>query len=125
MYDRPIQHEDVLEFLAHGFRPHIARALGWLDSHRSLIIRYEDLHFTPVESLKSLTDQISPVSTDRIEMALDACRADRVRQQDEKMAWHVRSARVGDSREKLGDVHLAIFRERHADLIQQLGYPVR
>ncbi len=125
MYDRPIQHEDVLEFLTYGYRPHIARALGWLESHRSLIIRYEDLHYTPVDSLKILTDQISPVSTARIEMALEACRADRVRQQDEKMAWHVRSARVGDSREKLSDVHLSVFRERHADLIQQLGYPVR
>jgi hypothetical protein len=125
MYDRPIQHEDVLEFLAHGFQPHIARALGWLRSRRSLIIRYEDLHFSPVDSLKALTDQISPVSTDRIEMAIETCRADRVRKQDEKMAWHVRSARVGDSREKLSDVHLAVFRERHANLIQQLGYQVR
>jgi hypothetical protein len=48
-----------------------------------------------------------------------------VRQQDEKMAWHVRAAKVGDSREKLGEAHLTVFRERHADAIRSLGYEVR
>ena len=41
------------------------------------------------------------------------------------MAWHVRTAKVGDSVEKLTEAQLAIFRERHADLIRSLGYEVR
>jgi hypothetical protein len=38
---------------------------------------------------------------------------------------HVRTAKVGDSREKLNDEHLAIFRDKYADMIRTLGYEVR
>jgi hypothetical protein len=41
------------------------------------------------------------------------------------MSQHVRTAKVGDSRGKLGEVHLQIFRDRHADLLSSLGYEVR
>jgi hypothetical protein len=34
-------------------------------------------------------------------------------------------ARVGDSRDKLNEKHLAIFRDRYADIISSLGYEVR
>lgn len=125
MFGKPLDHEDVLGFLADGFGPHIARANGWLHSGRAIPIRYEELHTSPVAALQRVTDQIEPVPVSRIEAALESCRAERVRQQDEKMAWHVRAARVGDSREKLGAAHLAIFRERHGDLIRKLGYDVR
>jgi hypothetical protein len=125
MYGKPLDHPDVLAFLADSFGQHIARANGWLHSGRAIPIRYEDLHRDPVAALRHLTNQIEPVSDERIAAAIEACRADRVRQQDEKIAWHVRAAKVGDSREKLGPAHLAIFRERHGDLIRSLGYEVR
>jgi hypothetical protein len=125
MYGKPLDHEDVLAFLADGFGQHIARASGWLHSGRVIPVRYEDLHRDPVNALKRVTDQIEPVSDERIAAAFEACRAERVRQQDEKMAWHVRSAKVGDSRDKLGQSHLDIFREHHGDLIRSLGYDVR
>ena len=38
---------------------------------------------------------------------------------------HVRAAKVGDSREKLTEEHLAVFREKYADMIHALGYEVR
>jgi hypothetical protein len=125
MYGKPLDHEDVLAFLADGFGQHIARANGWLHSGRVITVRYEELHTDPIAALRRVTDQIEPVSTERIAAAFEACRADTVRQQDEKMAWHVRAAKVGDSREKLGAAHLAIFREQHGDLIRALGYEVR
>jgi Sulfotransferase domain len=125
MYGKPLDHEDVLAFLADGFGPHIARASGWLHSGRVISIRYEELHHDPVGALKRVTDQIEPIDVARIEGAINACRAERVRQQDEKMAWHVRAAKVGDSRDKLGPAHIDIFRERHGDLIRSLGYEVR
>jgi hypothetical protein len=37
----------------------------------------------------------------------------------------VRAAKVGDSREKLNEEHLAVFREKYADMIRALGYEVR
>ena len=36
-----------------------------------------------------------------------------------------RAAKVGDSREKLGEPHLRIFREQYGDLVTSLGYEVR
>jgi hypothetical protein len=125
MSGKPLDHPDVLAFLADGFGQHIARADGWLHSGRAIPIRYEALHRDPVAALGRLTGQIEAVSDERIAVAIEACRADRVRQQDEKMAWHVRAAKVGDSREKLGPEHLTIFRERHGNLIRSLGYEVR
>ncbi|MCA9877286.1 MAG: sulfotransferase domain-containing protein [Thermomicrobiales bacterium] len=125
MYGKAIDHDDVLGFLANSFGGHINRALGWRHSGRAIPIRYEELHENPVGSLLRVTSEISPVSEATIARALEVCRADRVRQQDEKMAWHVRAARVGDSRGKLTEAHLAIFREQHGDLIRELGYEVR
>jgi hypothetical protein len=125
MYGKPLDHEDVLAFLAGAFGSHIARAEGWLHSGRAITVRYEELHSDPVSALQRVTDQIEPATVAHIETAIDACRAEKVRQQDEKMAWHVRAAKVGDSRDKLGAAHLAIFRDVHGDLIRSLGYEVR
>lgn len=125
LYGRAIDDPEVLDFLKNSFGGHINRAIGWQESGRALPIRYEELHRDPVESLTRLTDAISPVSEAVIRQALESCRADRVRQQDEKMAWHVRAARVGDSRSKLTEEHLRIFREAHGDQIARLGYEVR
>ncbi len=125
MYGRPIDHPDVLHFLSNAFGAQIQRAIGWQESGRAIPIRYEELHQDPLAALTRVTAAIEPVSEDAIQRALEVCRADRVRQQDEKMAWHVRSAKVGDSRSKLTEAHLTIFREEHGDLIRQLGYDVR
>jgi hypothetical protein len=125
MFGKPIDHADVIAFLEDNFGQHIARANGWWHSERAIPIRYEELHSDPVVALMRVTDAIEPVDVARISAAIESCRAERVRQQNEKMAWHVRSAKVGDSRDKLGDVHLAIFRDRHGDLIRSLGYEVR
>jgi hypothetical protein len=125
LYGKPLDHEDVLDYLAERFGQQIAKANGWLHGGRAIPIRYEELHADPIGALKRLTDQIQPVPVDRIASAVEECRADRVRQQDEKMAWHVRTAKVGDSRERLDEAHLSLFRERHGDLIRSLGYTVR
>jgi hypothetical protein len=42
-----------------------------------------------------------------------------------RMSQHVRTAKVGDSRDKLGELHLKIFREKYGDLLTSLGYDVR
>lgn len=125
LYGKPLDHQDVLEFLADRFGQQIAKANDWLHGGRAGPIRYEELHTDPIGALKRLTDQIQPVTIDSITSAIEACRADRVRQQGEKMAWHVRTAKVGDSQGRLSESHLSIFRERHGDLVRSLGYSVR
>jgi len=88
-------------------------------------VRYEDLHQQPVAALTHLTAQIEAVEQGRIETAIATCRAENMRQISAMMSWNVRAATVGDSRERLTEAHLAIFRERYADLIRSLGYEVR
>ena len=122
---KPLDHEDVLTFLADAFGRNLARAEGWLHSGRAIPVRYEELHSDPIAALCHVTDLIDPMSADRLAAAIAACQADEMRRQDEKMQWHVRAARVGDSRDKLSPAHLEIFRTRHADAIRSLGYTVR
>jgi hypothetical protein len=128
MVGKPLDDPAVLDFLADrkGFGSHLTDANGWLHSGRAIIARYEDLHHSPVEALTRVTEQITPVERGRIEAAIEGCRAENMRQdRSRKKAWNVRAAKVGDSRERLTEAHLAIFRERYPDLIRSLGYEVR
>ena len=48
-----------------------------------------------------------------------------MRKMGRERSKHVRAAKVGDSREKLNAEHLAVFRDKYADMIVALGYDVR
>ena len=122
---KELDHPDVLAFLAGEFEVNLMRAEGWLRSGRSIMLRYEGLRSDPVAALTRATDAIAPVDSQRIEDAIEACRAENMRQRGRQSQWHVSAAQVGEVREGLGEAHLAIFRERYADLIRALGYEVR
>ncbi len=127
MVGKPLDDPEVLAFLAdpNGFGGHPRMAHAWLHSGRAIAVRYEDLHHDPVAALTCVTEQIAAVDRERIEHAIEACRAENMRQWEETKPWTVRVAKVGDSKERLRDEHLMIFRERYADLIRSLGYDVR
>jgi hypothetical protein len=122
---KPLDHPDAVRFVADEFGANIASANGWLHSGRAVVVRYEDLHTDPLAALARVTDAIEPAAPGRIAAAVETCRAENMRQQSAKMQWHVRSAKVGDSRQKLGEAHLAAFRTHHAAAIRSLGYEVR
>jgi hypothetical protein len=122
---KPLDHPDVLAYLRKSYGVNLDRALAWLQSGRAIPVRYEALHADPAAALTAVTDQIAPVPPARIAAAIDACTPDKMRQMDPKLVWHVRSAKVGDSRERLSEPHYAIFRERYANQIRALGYTVR
>jgi len=128
MVGKHLDDPEVLAYLADstkGFGHHIASTHAWLHSGRAIVVRYEELHHQPVAALTRVTEQIVPVERGRIEAAIEACHAENMRQKSAVMAWKVRAARVGDSRQHLTEAHLAIFRDRYADLIHALGYEVR
>jgi Sulfotransferase domain len=127
MVGRPLDDPEVLAFLAdpQGFGSHLTTAERWLHSGRALVVRYEELHDDPLAALTRLTEAIAPVDRTRIETAVEVCRAENMRQRAELHPWRVRTARIGDSKERLGQAHLAIFREHYADVIASLGYEVR
>lgn len=123
--DKPLDHPDVVAFLAEGYGQYVAQANEWLHSGRAEVVRYEDLHRDPIATLRRVTDRIEPVAEERITRAVEACRAENMRQKSAKFARHVRSATVGDSAQHLTAAHLAVFRDRYGDLVRSLGYPVR
>ena len=125
MVGKAIDDPLILEFLADGYGQQIQRAHEWVNSGRAIVVRYEDLHRDPVEALTRVTDQIEPVDTARIERAVEACSVDNMRKMSKRMSQHVRAAKVGDSRDTLGEPHLKIFREKYSDLLTSLGYEVR
>ena len=125
MIGKPIDDPLILDYLADGFGQLIQRADEWVHSGRAVVVRYEDLHNEPVEALTRVTNQIEPVDTARIEQAIEACSADNMRKMSKRMSQHVRAAKVGDSRDKLSEPHLKIFREKYGDLLSSLGYEVR
>jgi hypothetical protein len=117
---------DVIAFLrAGGYRNNLEKARDWARSGRAVVLRYEDLSHEPLEALRRATEAIAPVADDTLEAAIAYCRADRMRERSKGGSKHVRAATVGDSREKLTAAHLDAFREVYADLIAELGYPVR
>jgi hypothetical protein len=127
MVGKPLDDPEVLAFLAdaRGFGSHLDTANDWLHSGRAVVVRYEALHSDPVAELTRATNAIAPVDRAQIEAAIEACSADNMRQRSEAKAWNIRVAKVGDSRQRLEETHLAIFRERYADKIRSLGYEVR
>jgi hypothetical protein len=122
---RPLNDPVVLDYIAETFGSNIAHANGWLHSGRAIVVRYEGLHTDPVGELTRVTDQLQPVDPARIEMAIEACQAENMRQMKQKFSWQVRAATVGDSRQQLDESALAVFREHHHDTIRSLGYDVR
>jgi hypothetical protein len=122
---KPLDHPDVLAFLATEFEVSMMRAEGWLRGRRTVMVRYEELRRDPMAELTRATDAIAPVDPRRIEQAIEACRAENMRQRGRQSKWHVSAAQVGEVREGLGEEHLAIFRERYADRIRALDYEVR
>jgi hypothetical protein len=125
MVGKPIDDPLILEYLADGYGQQIQRAHEWVHSGRAIVVRYEDLHRDPIAALTHVTNQIEPVDTARIEKAVEACSVDNMRKMSKRMSQHVRAAKVGDSRDKLGEPHLKIFREKYSDLLTSLGYEVR
>ena len=89
------------------------------------MVRYEDLHRDTAAEVARIASVIRPVDRAAIEQAVSARGVEEMRRMSGNMSKHVRTATVGASRQRLTPVHLAIFRERHGDLIQRLGYDAR
>jgi hypothetical protein len=116
----------IVEFLRRGgYANNLQKARDWARSGRAVVLRYEDLSRDPFAALQHATAQIAAVDDDRLQIAIDYCRADRMRQRTKGGNKHVRAATVGDSVQQLSLEHLDAFREAYADIITELGYPVR
>jgi hypothetical protein len=123
---KPLDDPAIVEFLRRGgYANNLQKARDWVSSDRAVVLRYEDLSRDPLAALQRATAQIAPLHDDRLQTAIDYCRADRMRQRTKGGSKHVRMATVGDSVRQLSPDHLDAFREAYADIITELGYEVR
>jgi hypothetical protein len=89
-----------------------------------VVVRYEGLVDDPISELLRATNQIQPVSEERIRQAIENCQADTFLSTRKGLQRRIRVATSGDWRNHLSATHLEIFRDRHSDRIQALGYEV-
>lgn len=123
---KPLDAPEVIDFLRRGgYRNNLQKACDWATSGDAVVLRYEDLITDPLATLRRASAEIAPIDDERLEVAIDYCRADRMRERTKGGKHHVRSATVGDSKRQLNAAHFEAFREAYADLIEGLGYPVR
>ncbi len=123
---KPLDDPAVIAFLRNGgYRNNLEKARDWAASGRAVVLRYENLSRDPLAELRCATEKIAPITVDRLESAIDYCRADRMRQRTKGGSKHVRTATVGDSVRQLAPAHLEAFRDAYADIVEELGYPVR
>ncbi len=117
---------EVIAFLRNGgYRNNLETARDWARSGDAVVLRYEDLSRDPLGTLRAATAELGPVSDEQLGIAIEYCTADRMRERSKGGRSHVRSATVGDSRKKLNSEHFDAFRDAYADVIADLGYPVR
>lgn len=123
---KPLDAPEVIDFLRRGgYRNNLQKARDWATSGDAVVLRYEDLIADPLATLRRASAEIAPVANERLEVAIDYCRADRMRERTKGGRNHVRTATVGDSKRQLNATHFDAFREAYADLIEDLGYQVR
>jgi hypothetical protein len=127
MQGKDIGHPDVLDFIRRvegGFGIHIKLAYRWLEDGRSVLLRYEDLKKDTFRTVKTVTDRVKDVGDEKINAAIEATSAQKMRQKSNILNRHIRKASVGDWRNHLTEAHLSVFRTYHGDMIESLGYDV-
>lgn len=120
-----IEDPAAIDYLDQALGPYLARASEWIESGRSVVLRYEELHRDPLAELTRATNQIQPLPVHRIEAAIAACQADAVRSAQVGLRKRIRTATVGDWRNHLSEAHLARFRASHGEQIKAIGYEVQ
>ena len=122
---KPIDDEEVFDYLKRGekgFGRQVNLAVAWVDSGRSIQVRYEDLVADTDAALKQVTDRIAPVSLRRIQRAVQLNRAAKMRKKSNTLTRHIRKATSGDWRNHLTPAHLEAINSVHGSQIERLGY---
>jgi hypothetical protein len=116
--------ESVATYVRDRFWNDLLVSLSWLRTGVSQRVRYEDLWRDSVATLQALTAPIAPVSTDAIELAVEQCQIDLVRQLPGIDRTFFRQGRVGDWRTAVPASIVALLRdhEPYPTLFAALGY---
>ena len=102
-------------------------SIGWIRSGRSSVVRYEDLRVEPLQTLSTLAESIAPVSSDRVEKAIEACDIKILRDNYAIDSRFFRRALIGEWRSALPAEVLRRFAEEEPfrSQLSFLGYEVK
>jgi hypothetical protein len=115
----------TIEYIKKHFPNELHNMIRWMQSGRSIIVRYEDLWRDPVATLSQVTEEIQPVSGDRLEAAIDLCDIRMLRKlRDDPEGRFFRKGGPGSWRNELPESILDIFRsyEPYPEYFRALGY---
>lgn len=121
---KPIDHPDVLRFLASDYRIHLNISVQWVESGRSSLVRYEALLADTAAELARLVQAWEPVRQEAVAEAVEYCSAEKMKKQGGWKASHIRSASVRTWDSHLTEAHLEIFRDNYRRHITTMGYEV-
>jgi hypothetical protein len=124
MVGKPVEHPDVLTYLAEHFPHQLYMTEAWMDSGKSIMVSYEDLYNDPYATVERVAKRIKAAPMGAIRKAVDASSADVLKKRGGYWNVHIRTATVGDWQSTLTDKHLKILRDNHADVIRKIGYEV-
>ena len=102
-------------------------SISWIRSGRSSVVRYEDLRVEPLQTLSTLAESIAPVSSDRVEKAIEACDIKILRDNYAIDSRFFRRALIGEWRSALPAEVLRRFAEEEPfrSQLSFLGYEVK
>ncbi len=103
--------QHIVSYIANFFYIHLNTSITWIHSGKSYLIRYEDLWRDPVTTLVQLTEEIHPVTLDRIERAVEQSDIDLMRKLSGLDPKFFRQGAVGGWRRSLPLEILSLFRE--------------
>jgi hypothetical protein len=89
-------HEDLQAYVREKFFKTLHFSIAWLQRRLSYGIRYEDLWDKPFETIRALTDQISPVPHEHILVCLEKCQLEQMRKDAQADAAFFRGGGVGN-----------------------------
>jgi hypothetical protein len=113
-----------LRFLDERFFHDLNVSISWMQMQNPIYVRHEDLWLDPSATLRTLTDQIHPVSAESIERAIDRCEIDLLRAIPGNDRAFFREGRIGGWRAALPPRVAAHLRreEPYPSQIATLGY---
>jgi hypothetical protein len=114
----------VPERLGAPFYRDLDCSLVWIESRLGNVVRYEDLLSDPAGVLAALTSRIRPVTTERIEAAVESCNLDLMRTLAGRFGGFFRAGRSGAWRDVLPPDIVEVFRstEPYRSQVSALGY---
>ena len=115
------------EFVRNGFYLNLHLSIYWLRAGWSHPVRYEALWRDPVNTLRTLTDALVPVSDNRLRHAISACESGRMQKQFDPAKKFVRQGGLSSWKEELPEDIQKMFAtlDPYPAQLSALGYSMR